>query len=396
MTAGSHDAAASALGYLFQSKWPLIALLRRAKVQPDCALTLELGDDVAFVGDGTPEELIQTKHHINRMTTLTDKSVDLWKTIAVWLDSGPPSDIDGPAFVLVTTAIPGAGSAAEALGTDEHDPEAAVARLSDAATTSKSQETRSSRAKFLALSDAERKAFVSRITVIGSEPHIDNLDELLIHELYWAVPTGHEQLFIGLVWDWWLRQAIRLLDRSLSVVDGLGVRAAIDDLRDKFSEDNLPTLVPREAFDPSTTADYHDRVFVQQLDLVEPPRLILERAIQDYFRAYSQSALWIENNLVGLSEIERFETDLHDEWEREHAWMLDRLPENASADEKRDAGRELLHRCLDSTRIQLRDNYREPFFVRGRLHQLVDQQRAGWHPDFEDSVATLLLGTAGE
>lgn len=392
----SHDAAAPAIGYLYQTKWPLIALLRRARVQPDCQLVLEVGDDVAWMTDGKPEELVQTKHHISRTSILTDMSVDIWRTLAVWLDFGPPSDPDGPTLVLVTTAVPAADSAAARLGAIGRDPEGALRLLEIAAANSTSQSTQVCRERFLALEPGERSALVSRITVLGGQPHIEDLDAELRNELYWALPGGHEALFLGLVWDWWLAQAIHLLTRQVTRVDGLAVRAAIDDLRDKFSDDNLPTLVGRDEFDAATIDEYRERVFVQQLDLIEPPRLILEKAIQDYFRAYNQSALWIENNLVGMVEIERFEADLCDEWEREFAWMTSQLSPTASDEEKRASGRELLRRCLDTTRIQIRDNYREPFFVRGRLHQLADQRRAGWHPDFQAALEALLIGVASE
>jgi Cap4, dsDNA endonuclease domain len=61
----SHGAAASALGYLYQSQWPLVELLRRGRDEPDSALTLELHDDVAWEQNGTPTELLQVKHHVN-------------------------------------------------------------------------------------------------------------------------------------------------------------------------------------------------------------------------------------------------------------------------------------------------------------------------------------------
>jgi hypothetical protein len=49
----------SALGYLYQSQWPLVDLLRRAFDEPDASVTLELHDDVAWEVDGTPTELLQ-------------------------------------------------------------------------------------------------------------------------------------------------------------------------------------------------------------------------------------------------------------------------------------------------------------------------------------------------
>ena len=37
----------------------------------------------------------------------------------------------------------------------------------------------------------------------------------------------------------------------------------------------------------------------------------------DYYRAYTQSALWVEDNLVAFDELQTFEADLVDEWERQ-------------------------------------------------------------------------------
>jgi hypothetical protein len=45
---GGHDAASSALGYLYQSQWPLVELLLRGADRPDAATTVELYDDVAW------------------------------------------------------------------------------------------------------------------------------------------------------------------------------------------------------------------------------------------------------------------------------------------------------------------------------------------------------------
>jgi hypothetical protein len=167
--------------------------------------------------------------------------------------------------------------------------------------------------------------------------------------------------------------------------------AAIDGIRDQFGDDNLPTLVPREAFDESTLGEYDARVFVHQLNFVDPPVVILRRAIQDYYRATVQSAAWIENNLVDLPEVAKFKSDLRDEWERAFAWAASRLPANATTEEKKIAGRELLQRCLDTTEIQIRPRYREPFFFRGKLHELADERLVGWHPDFSALLDALLL-----
>ena len=82
--ASNFSADASALGYLFQIRAALLLFLRQGKEHPDLAISIEKFDDISFEKDGTPTELIQTKHHINTVASLSDASPDLWKTLRIW------------------------------------------------------------------------------------------------------------------------------------------------------------------------------------------------------------------------------------------------------------------------------------------------------------------------
>lgn len=391
-TTGQHDAAASAIGYLYQTQWPLVDLVRRSRHEPDCRLSLELLDDVVWLQDGTPQELVQSKHHIDRAGGVGDMSVDLWRTLGVWMDAHEPGDPAGPTLTLVTTSVAAPGSAAHALRSSTYASDEARGRLEEAATNSNAVATQAVRDRFLGLPEPARSAFVARIRVLDGAPTVEGLDAELRKELYLVLPRGHEDTFVGLVWDWWLRQAIALLTRSLATVSGLDLRAAIDRIRNGFSEDNLPTTIPREAFDPGSMPAYQSRVFVRQLDLVGPPDTILQRSIQDYYRAVTQSAAWIENNLVDLPEVTKFKEDLRDEWDRVFAWAVSRLPETATDEDKREVGRGILERCLESTDVAIRPQYREAFFFRGKLHELADERLVGWHPEYEHLLDDLLAG----
>lgn len=391
MTQTTHEAAGGALGYLFQTQWPLVDFVRRSRNEPDCQLALELLDDVAWVDDGTPRELIQTKHHVKSAGGLGDMSVDLWRTIGVWIDAHPPGDLGGPTMTLVATSVAPTDSAAASLRPLQHDAELARARLDLAASSSQNQATEGWRRKFMSVDEASRAVFVSRMYVVDGAPPIEDLDSELRKELHLAAPLGHEAAFLGLIWDWWMRQAVALLRRSIATVSALDLAAAIDGIRDQFGDDNLPTLVPREAFDEGTIGHYDTRVFVQQLNFVDTPILILRRAVQDYYRATVQSAAWIENNLVDLPEVAKFKADLLDEWERAFAWATSQLPADASQEDKKTVGRQLLERCLDTTEIQIRPRYREPFYFRGKLHELADERLVGWHPDFATLLQQVLV-----
>src|SRR4051812_12939767 len=83
-----HSAAASAAGYLYQCQAALLELLRRGWDEPELVLFLERLDDVEIQG-GDAREALQIKHHSGAAGSLSDSSVDLWRTIAVWLDILP-------------------------------------------------------------------------------------------------------------------------------------------------------------------------------------------------------------------------------------------------------------------------------------------------------------------
>src|SRR5215208_345108 len=95
-----HSAAASAAGYLYQTNWALVDLLRKGQHRPDQAITLEMHDDVAWTtlsGTVDPAELLQVKlHATGGGAGLGDKAVDIWKTLKVWMDRPDATDPQGP------------------------------------------------------------------------------------------------------------------------------------------------------------------------------------------------------------------------------------------------------------------------------------------------------------
>lgn len=76
----SHAAAGSAAGYLHQMQVALLELWERAPEDPDVSLRIEATDDIELRTNEQPSLLIESKHHLEE-ATLSDRSVDLWRTI---------------------------------------------------------------------------------------------------------------------------------------------------------------------------------------------------------------------------------------------------------------------------------------------------------------------------
>ena len=119
-----HIAAQPAAGYLYQARLALAECLSFAYRDSHIEIAIERLDDISFEENGSALELLQTKHHVKRAGNLTDMSVDLWKTLGVWIDAikSDPSLPGRTRFALITTATAPDGSAASYLHPTSNDP----------------------------------------------------------------------------------------------------------------------------------------------------------------------------------------------------------------------------------------------------------------------------------
>lgn len=383
-----HSAAAAAIGYLYQAKIALLELLQGSEQDGDAAISIELHDDVSWEKAGTASELLQLKHHISRVRDLTDASKDLWDTIRVWLDAGL-SGGERPLLTLMTTSTAPNGSAAAALRPATRDVDRALQLLETAAATSQAESTRATRERFMQLRPADRAEFVSRVRVLDQSPQISDVDGLVRHQLRWGVPIGRQRPFMERLWGWWFSRVVEMLRGDISSVSVLSLGIFIDDLRSEFTQENLPTFDDLE-LPAQEIADYDDRTFVHQLRWVDAPEAQLRRAVLDYYRAYTHTARWLEEDLIGIEEVQRFEARVQDEWEISFAWAVRDLPPGATDQDKLAAGQKLLRSALDQPELRLRERYRDPFFARGKHHELADAGSIGWHPEFRSRLEDLL------
>lgn len=403
-----HNASASAAGYLYQTNWALVELLAKGRLRPDQAISLELHDDVAWSqvdrsGDAT--ELLQLKlHTTSRAAGLGDKAVDVWKTLKVWMDRDDALDSQGPELALVTTSIASPGTAAYFLhpsGTGHRDVERAVQLLVSAAEESTSRETRDSRSAFLRIGEAGRKQLVGRVRILDGAAQPQDLDGRLREELTYGLPLGKagEDRFVAQTWAWWSQVAVSMLAGSRSTVSVTEVLAFIKELRDTYTNENLPTTVPLASVTDEHIATYSEARFVHQLSFVDYTGRSLRGAVIDFHRAVAQETDWLSDSLLDRHELQEFQAELRFEWEREFENMiydleLDGLSQEDSERAKVRAGRRLLNYLLKSTAVTVRAHYNEGFYARGKRHELAGHeeasQRIGWHPDFVERLDGVL------
>ncbi|MEY8798764.1 hypothetical protein AB9K35_00245 [Leisingera sp. XS_AS12] len=170
-----YNASGSMAGYLFQCRLALLKSLKLIRRNPDAIISVEKFDDIAFENADYADCLIQAKHHV-QPKSLGDKSVDLWKTLLIWMEGAQHGifELSKTTYVLITTASCPPNSAMERLreGASKTDIDAAYDLLSTAAESSKSDVTSDARTAFLKMTPDEAKLLLSRITVIDQHPNL--------------------------------------------------------------------------------------------------------------------------------------------------------------------------------------------------------------------------------
>jgi hypothetical protein len=389
------DASASAIGYLYQLRYALLAGLNEFGSNASWQVSVEIVDDVEVVADGQSRRW-QLKHRAEG-TVLTNGSTDLWKTLRIWSDAVKGGSLDPSTtrlLLLTTSSIP-AGSVADLLQAGPNrDVTKAHLLLNKAAADSASIANKKSIEEFLSLLPGQASAMLNSITVLGAGPDIEAVRRELLKICSYAAGSNAES-FLERLEGWFIQRCIETMRTSSAVpVMGTEIDEKFSELRSQFRIDNLP--IDEDVLEMTATKDqYHHRVFVRQLDLIGIGDRRVERAVRDYLRAYTQRSRWMRESLLIPGELGAYERRLQDEWETFFTVVEDELGPKAAEEGKLEAAKKIYRWAETELRENIRPECTDPFVCKGSMHILADSQRVGWHPDFEARLLEILEPVGG-
>ena len=380
-----HNASGSMTGYLFQARYALLLSLEEGRRNASHAVSLEKFDDVAFENSGEPIELIQTKHHTKPGDT-SDSSVDLWKTLNIWIKrvAVDPSGAADTRFVFLTTNTATDGSALSMLREvdDSRDEQSALDLLLSTAIDSDNKATKSSRDAFLDLDSATRSLLIHNIWVFDNAPNIVDMRGEIEKMLHYSAPEGQVTNFIDHLEGWWFSRVILALTApEMSPIPLSSLLSKVSELRENFQRGGLPLDVAIDSMLPLTTVPEDDRTLVRQMNLIGVSEQEVLVTIHDYYRAVAQRSRWAREDLLLDGESEKYDRDLWDEWRRRFFAYDSNTDENCSDDAKRAFGMNIF-RWANRHQKPLR-NRDEIWLSAGSYQMLADIQRVGWHPDYK-------------
>ena len=382
-----HSAPQSAAGYLYQVRVALVGALRYAYRDSGIGIAIEKFDDVSFERDGTPFELLQTKHHLTKRGNLTDASPDMWKTIRVWAEAtkADPSLPSHTRFMLVTTAQAPTGSAASYLcptETGNRDPALAEAKLLAACDASRNKGLLQAVAVYKGLTPEMRKALVTAIEIIDSEPRIGDVEARIDDSLRMIAARGKVELAREQLEGWWWARICKALQSDIpDTVFVADLEQKLDGIREGLTRDALP--FDMEHVDPPQVelAALDEMCFVRQLRSIGISPIRMQYAKRDFYRASTQRSQWARNNLLFDGEVGQFDSTLIEEWQPRFARMCDTLDPASHESVLREAGQTLYGWVETDARFPLR-KVESRFLNVGSYHILADDLRVGWHRDY--------------
>jgi hypothetical protein len=381
--ASRFSAAGPALGYLAQVDYALWAMLERMDVEESFSLSIETLDDIVFHDAETDDatQKWQSKHSIDGSRSLSDASVDLWKTLHNWIVE--PSDAD-VRLVLLATAQAGPIASKLRVGSDRN-VEAAMTGLERTARESSSETNKPYYAEFLALDQDDRRALLERVDVIDEVADVASIDENLMRAVRKSVVPRRRKALVERLRSWWHARAIAHLDavakgRSSDRITAAELEETLLGIADTLRDENLPIDVLDFPQPSEQEVSQDDRIFVAQLRLIAMGSQRMRKCIYDHNRAFAQRSLWQRDRLLEIGELGEYDAELIEAWERFFVPLSDEPGEEITEGELKARALTAFGELDQSDLAPIRRDVRRGFIARGSLHVIADRLEIGWHP----------------
>lgn len=384
-----HNAAEQMLGYLYQISYALKLLFESDDL--DYQLSIERFDDIAFDKDNDPKKLIQLKHH-SKPASLTDSSVDLWRTLGVWIDAinYDSSLLKNTDFVIITTAEVPSNSASEAI--QNNDYRKAFECLKAVAEKSENKANVSAYSKFKSLREPLILSLIRRIKIISSSIKIIDIEKSIQKLLFYSCKPEFIPKVLERVEGWWYQECVKALSSSIAVITTKRqLQSIVLEISRQYGDDSLPIEFWNIDEVEEADLDPKDRIFLEQLRLLQSQNRTLRLAINDYYRASKERSSWLRQGLVFANDLDFYEHQLIDAWKHAFAEMEERLSEYGvpTEQEKIKEGK-VLYSNLMGKEIRIRPGVCVPYVMNGTYHHIANSLKIGWHVDFLDKLKHLL------
>lgn len=376
-----HSAKGQMLGYLYQIDRALHWL---SKSSSGGIITIETDDDVvARMKNGEKIESIfeQDKSSIRKGNPYSDKGVNLWKTLSIWLDlvDTKNPNLDNSQFILATNVPIKRKCVAKTIhqSFEDRECEAVLKNLKNIA-SKPSKTLKPYIEKVFSYGEDKIKSLIPRISLhdndysndradfrdtirrnlkIGADtpflPIYDSLTGWITNKLIDSWTTGQNPEFKPE--DMW-----KLKDRKIAEYKKRGFF--------EQTVDNLPISV-------LDIQKQRGSNFVKQLELISMEDYEVIDAINDYLRSAMERTRYAVHGRLTKKDFELFDTSLEERWK-----VIFRRKNRLSNNSLEDTGYDIYSESINFKEKLAGIETEQYYTTRGAYHRLSNENNIGWHP----------------
>ncbi len=381
MSDSDHTAIGQALGYLYQFDRAIYRLLESDNLV--ISVGIEHVDDVSVHrADGTSIRE-QDKATTGDGGQLVDRSVALWKTIAIWAEAvlAGPEMLNSTEFHLVTNGRVRPGSLAARIHEANTDTDTLLMATELLSMSDGLREDLQPYAhKIRRLPPALLAILIGRIYVFDSVSSAfgGSLDNLPVFRLLGEL----QRIAIYDQAHGWVRRKVLTAAKNSepTLIDREGFNKELKALFRRVAV--APLAVIFETLESADPVNYRSCGFFQQLDWIDTEPEFVRDCVIHYVQARAARIKWTDTDAVSEASLLAYEEDLRARWRLQQRRQSHRTYQSLVQQ-----GQELLTETLSEETVL--DGQPMPKAITcGNFHALADfdartDPKIGWHPDYE-------------
>lgn len=375
-------------GYGLQVRQMLFELLN---CEINSVVSVEKFDDIG-IENGKEKTAIQTKSALSNRNPVSDRAIDLWKTLYNWLLALKENELP-IGFTLFTLVINvnKSGNIVTWLNQARNEKEAEV-------------EYKKIRGEFIGksgeyikqndsinnyimtfLAEENKKYALDiiekfKLVVIG-EGHTDKIYDEFRAKTY--LPSDIQQLVFDKMLGW--------IDKTtaLQIESGQVMQIA----KERFNKELTLTqtlinqnkalieLAPGPTKAEIELQQNECKTYIRQLQIINLDYDAQLVAINDYLKAFTNRTMWAVNGNINEEILQDYYKELEERWKTKR--NIIELDKDEWEESRR--GKYLYYKCQDED-VNMGIMVIPRSFKNGCYHELADQQQIGWHPNYEQKL----------
>lgn len=375
-------------GYGLQVRQMMYELLN---CEIDSVVSVEKFDDLG-VENGNEKTAIQTKSALSDRNPVSDRAVDLWKTLYNWLIALKESELsmNSTLFTLVIN-VNKSGNIVTWLN-DAHDDKEAEDVYSkirekfigeDGKYIKQSDSINNYIVTFLADENKKYTLYIIKNfkLVVMDEGHTKKIYDEFKAKTY--LPPDIQQLVFDKMLGWIERTT------ALQIENGQIMQIAKTSFNNELrlthtlvnQKKCLIELAPSPTIEEMELQQKEYKTYIRQLRIIDLDYDSQLTAINDYLKACANRTMWAVNGDINEEMLQQYYDDLEERWKtKKNIIEMDKTEW-----EEAERGRYLYYNCQDEE-INMGIIVIPRSFKNGCYHELADQQQIGWHPNYKQKL----------